>query len=195
LYELQGRELSLDETNPFYFPEPVAPLVATRKKRRGISLAEAVARMRSVVAGRGGTVKHQTSNIKLREVLIEGSGGLLVPLGPGYTVLDLIVALKCEVIVVARNKLGTINHTLLTVRALQETGVKKVSVALMGNRRPDFSSQSNPEVLSELLTPVPVRVVPFLGGRVMTVAGIKRHARRLEKILGRFVQEAGNLDR
>ena len=49
LYELQGRELSLDETNPFYFPEPIAALVAARKHRRHISLRQVLSHLQTML--------------------------------------------------------------------------------------------------------------------------------------------------
>ncbi len=95
-------------------------------------------------------------------LLIEGAGGLLAPLGESYTALDLIVKLRCEAIVVAPNRLGTINHTLLTVRALEAAGAE-VKVALVGARNPDPSALSNASVLGQLLARTPVLNVPYLG--------------------------------
>jgi dethiobiotin synthetase len=57
-------------------------------------------------------------------VLVEGAGGLLVPMGTGgWTVADLAVALRCRVVVVARAGLGTLNHTALTLEALDRRGL------------------------------------------------------------------------
>jgi len=57
-------------------------------------------------------------------VLVEGAGGLLVPMGEGgWTVADLAVALRCPVVVVCRADLGTLNHTALTLEALVHRGV------------------------------------------------------------------------
>ncbi len=57
-------------------------------------------------------------------VLVEGAGGLLVPMGEGgWTVAQLAVALRCPVVVVCRADLGTLNHTALTLEALEHRGV------------------------------------------------------------------------
>ena len=57
-------------------------------------------------------------------VLVEGAGGLLVPMGAGrWTLADLAVALRCPVLVVSRAGLGTINHTTLTLEALERRGI------------------------------------------------------------------------
>src|SRR6185312_13737584 len=96
-------------------------------------------------------------------LLVEGSGGLLVPLGENYLVSDVIQRLKCDVILVARNQLGTINHTLLTAHALKRFGVKNISVALIGTSKKDASVEKNLEVLREFFGKIPVHEVIFLG--------------------------------
>ena len=72
-------------------------------------------------------------------LVAEGAGGLLVPLAPGLLQTDLMVALGLPVVVVSRDELGTINHTLLTLEALRVRGLEVKGVVLMGgelNRAP-----------------------------------------------------------
>ncbi|QJX48019.1 dethiobiotin synthase [Hymenobacter taeanensis] len=57
-------------------------------------------------------------------LLVEGAGGLLVPLAPSLLIADLVLHLGLEVVVVSRNYLGSINHTLLTLEALQARGIR-----------------------------------------------------------------------
>jgi dethiobiotin synthetase len=64
-------------------------------------------------------------------VVVEGAGGLHVPLTPRHDVVDLIAMLRLPVIVVARAGLGTINHTTLTVRALMARGLAVHGVVLV----------------------------------------------------------------
>jgi dethiobiotin synthetase len=59
-----------------------------------------------------------------RPLIIEGAGGLMVPLNESQTLLDLIKIMEAPVIVVSRNYLGSINHSLLTANALKQTGAK-----------------------------------------------------------------------
>src|SRR5262249_24761008 len=98
-------------------------------------------------------------------LLVEGSGGLLVPLGKGFTIADLIGGLNCQIIVIAQNQLGTINHTLLTIEALQSIAksAKDIAVVLMDAQKPDLSSFTNQTTLIELLKPIKVLKIPFLG--------------------------------
>ncbi len=176
LHSLQDGELTLEEINPFYFSEPIAPLIAARNQRRKIFLAQVVAAIRRAVSRHTASFKNQKSKIKNPLLLLEGSGGLLVPLGKGYTVLDLIKALRPQVLVVAHNRLGTINHTVLTVRELRRAGLRRISVVLMNQRKPDFSARSNHSILAELLAPIPVHNLPFLGAKCDAAATIRKIA-------------------
>jgi dethiobiotin synthetase len=74
---------------------------------------------------------HSESLKKMYDVvLIEGAGGLIVPLTRKYTVLDLIKELDAPVLVISRAGLGTINHTSMTLKLLQEKKVKIIGTIL-----------------------------------------------------------------
>ncbi len=173
LRAMQDAELSEDEINPFYFREPVAPLVSARRNKRRISLGEVVARIKKMAA-------------RCECLLVEGSGGLLVPLGEKYCVSDVIKRLKCEVILVSRNQLGTINHTLLTANALKRFGVKNISVALMGTSKKDASVEKNAELLREFLGKIPVREIIFLGKNPNKSGVLKKSHTKVKKTLAGF---------
>lgn len=187
LHALQEGDLTLDQVNPFYFCEPVAPLVAARRHRREISLEQVVRHIRSVASGKVLATK-SCGETGQKYLLVEGSGGLLVPLGENYTVLDLLRRLNCEVVVVSANRLGTINHTLLTMQALRAFGQKRACrVVLMQSRRGDFSCRSNPHILRELLAPIPVISLPFLGRDGSSISGLKKNAKKFQKTLARLL--------
>jgi dethiobiotin synthetase len=95
------------------YPDPLAPLAAARVSGRPeLYLADAL----DAAAKLAG--QHDL-------LLIEGAGGLLVPMGyDGWTVRDLAVALRAPAVVVARAGLGTLNHTALTLEALAAHGVE-----------------------------------------------------------------------
>ncbi len=67
-----------------------------------------------------------------RGLVIEGAGGVLVPLTDRHMLMDTVVATGLPVVVVARSTLGTINHTLLTLEALRSRGVEVLGVVLNG---------------------------------------------------------------
>lgn len=68
-----------------------------------------------------------------RPLVIEGAGGVLVPLNENETMLDLMARLAAPVVVVARSGLGTINHTCLTLQALRARNLFVFGVILCGN--------------------------------------------------------------
>ncbi len=170
----QDRELTADEINPFFFREPVAPLVSARKHRKAVRLPEVLRAISDVLS-------------RCECLLIEGSGGLLVPLGEGYNVADLISKLNCEAIVVSRNKLGTLNHTLLTVRALQHVGIQALKVVLMSGKKADISSVSNAGILAELLGCVALYPVGYLGENNFGISGLKKNCKKIKKTLAQIL--------
>jgi dethiobiotin synthetase len=173
LSALQESELDLDAVNPFFFKPPLAPLVAARQAGRRISVGAVLAHIRKIAR----TCDH---------LLIEGAGGLMVPLAENCTTLDLITRLRSRTIVVARNRLGTINHTLLTANALRRNRIK-LAVVLFDPRRLDASSSSNPAILRELLAPIPVFTLPWLGPHCRRPSALRSHARKLRSALARIL--------
>jgi dethiobiotin synthetase len=84
-------------------------------------------------------------------LVVEGVGGLLVPLGPDGDVRDLAVALGLPLVVVARPGLGTINHTLLTLEAARGAGLRVAGVVLTPwPERPDPMLRSNRETIARI---------------------------------------------
>ena len=71
---------------------------------------------------------------RFNHMIVEGCGGLLVPLNESYLVIDLIDQLKTPVILVARSTLGTINHTLLSLAALKARNIEVLGVVMNGPR-------------------------------------------------------------
>jgi dethiobiotin synthetase len=63
-------------------------------------------------------------------LIIEGAGGVMVPLNENTLIIDLIKKLSVPVLIVACNRLGVINHTLLTVEALKAAGISILGVIL-----------------------------------------------------------------
>ena len=174
LRAVQDGELTLDEISPFFFAEPLAPLVAARRRHCSICLQDVFRRIKRIAS-------------RCQCLLIEGIGGLLVPLGEGFTVRDLIARLGCEVIVVSRGRLGTINHTLLTVEALQRIEIHRLKAVLMSSQKGDSATRSNGLILAELLAPTPVLPVGFLGRNPLRLEALKKSEKKIEKTLARIL--------
>jgi dethiobiotin synthetase len=170
---LQNNLLTLDEINPFFFKQPAAP-AAAGCRRKTIPLDTVLRKIGAV--GRRCDV-----------LLVEGIGGLLVPLGKNYTVADLISRLHCPTLIVSRNRLGTINHTLLTVKALQAVGIKRLRIVMVEDKKPDISARSNPKIIKKMALSGPVFLIPNLGSRASSAGVIKINAVFLKKMLARIV--------
>ena len=85
-------------------------------------------------------------------LIVEGAGGVMVPLNDSATMLDLMTALGMPVVVVALDGLGTINHTLLTLGALRQAGLEVLGVVFNQPEPPAegdaFLRRDNPEVIA-----------------------------------------------
>jgi len=92
----------------------------------------------------------------LNRLIIEGAGGLMVPLNDHCLMIDLIKQLNAEVVLVSQNYLGSINHTLLSVEALKQRGLSIKGIIFNG----DANSSTEDYILSytqiSLLGKVPV---------------------------------------
>jgi dethiobiotin synthetase len=123
---------------------PVAPVVAARLEGAPEpSLEPIVAAARELRAGADG-------------LLVEGSGGLLVPISERETFADLALALDLPLLIVARPGLGTLNHTALTAEVARARGIEVAGVVVCGTSAdPDVAERTN---LDELR-----RIAPLLG--------------------------------
>lgn len=178
LQSLQRGELNDAEVNPFYYDVPLAPLIAAQQNRGPkVALREAV-------------LKIQAVKKKCDVLLIEGSGGVLVPLGEDFSVLDLIGALGCSVVIVGQNKLGTINHTMMSLKMIQTIGLKEVTSVFIGAKKRDISALSNMVFLSDEIGSGRVFELPFFKEGLARVGSIKESAKKIKKVLVRFWKAA-----
>lgn len=168
-----GCALTLDETNPWHFRVPLAPLLAARRLKRTVKLAQVLAHVRRMER-------------RFQAVLVEGAGGLLSPLGEKFDSRDLILALRAAPIVVCPNRLGAINQSLLVLAALPRNCSRKAQVVLMSPERPDSAARSNPRLLSELLGDGRVHVLPWL--EYPRQCGRALSNRRIHEAIGSIVR-------
>lgn len=84
-------------------------------------------------------IKLQVKNIKAphvkKDLVVEGAGGLLVPLNEKETIIDLIKK-EDVVVLVSRHYLGSINHTLLSIEALKSRGIERIGIIFSGEEHP-----------------------------------------------------------
>lgn len=93
--------------SPYRFRTPASPLHAAEIEHQPFP------DLTAIVAA-AGAIGHNADAL-----LVEGAGGLLVPLAPGFFIADLAAALELPLLIVAPTRLGTINHTLLTIEAIR----------------------------------------------------------------------------
>ncbi len=94
-------------------------------------------------------------------VVVEGAGGVMVPLAWDYTALDLAQACDLDAIVVARAGLGTLNHVTMTVMVLRAREIAIRGVVLNGRAEPpDLAESTNPAALSRMLRGIRIVETP-----------------------------------
>jgi len=117
LREAADGELTAEEACALHLPAPAAPLRAAREAGEAVDVA---------------TLSAQVTGLRRRHpfVVVEGIGGLGVPLTPDTTLLDWLTTLHLPCLVVTTPRLGTLNHTWLTLRALRDARVAVVGLVV-----------------------------------------------------------------
>jgi dethiobiotin synthetase len=143
--------LSVEQVNFTAYGPAVSPHLAAELSGRPVDPAALVAAIQRAGAG------HET-------LIVEGVGGLLVPLNGDYGVRELALELALPVVLVARPGLGTINHTLLTLEAARSCGLAVAGVVLNPwPADPDPLQRSNRDTIAAL-GEVAVTTFPSLSG-------------------------------
>jgi dethiobiotin synthetase len=150
LKEASGSAEPLEKICPYRLPEPLAPSIAAARAGVKIDIDHLMMIYDDISS------KHDLT-------LVEGAGGLMVPLLPSYTYADLARVLKLPVIVVAANKLGAINHLLLTLEHASCKGLTVLGYVFnrVSNEN-SLAAATNREVLSGLTGFQCLGELPFL---------------------------------
>jgi dethiobiotin synthetase len=139
-HELLARVAGDDpgEVAPLRYGPAVSPHLAAQLAGEPVRTAELERALRAAVADD-------------EVAVVEGAGGLLVPIAPGYDMRELAAALELPLVIVARPGLGTINHTLLTLEAARSRGLRVAGVVLNPwPVEPDAIERSNRATIEEL---------------------------------------------
>ena len=141
----------IDRVCPYRLPEPLAPSVAAERAGIKIDVDHLLGLCRDISA------KHDLT-------LIEGAGGLMVPLVPGFTFADFARVAKLPIIVVAANRLGALNHLLLTLEHASCKGLRTIGYVL--NRvaiESSLAADSNREAMTGMTGVACLGELPFVG--------------------------------
>jgi dethiobiotin synthetase len=144
--------------NPYQFRNPLAPFVAASLEKKKIDANKIIS-------------AYQALSGKHDFMVVEGAGGVMVPLSQTYCFLDLAEDLGLPVLIVARPGLGTINHTLLTIAALRKRKLRIAGVVInyAEKRKTGTAEKTNPEVIEEISKVGILAIIPFKTKNIDTV--------------------------
>jgi len=156
-----------DLFNDFSFSLASSPHLAAEHDRTSVDIQTIKDRTRSLLS----TYDY---------VIIEGAGGLIVPLTRNYTVLDLIEDLSVPVLIVARAGLGTINHTSLTVNVLKSIEIPILGI-ILNCFKGSLIEEDNKKIINTLNNVPILGTVPFSEDIKDIVKGFEKYV-DIEKI-------------
>ncbi len=140
----------LNLINPICLQHPLAPSVSSRLDNETIDLSKI-------------DTAYATLKSKYDFLIVEGVGGIAVPIKDDYLVAHLIRQLQMPILIVAHVGLGTINHTVLTVAFARQFNLRIVGIVLnsFNSHTVGLAEQTNPDEI-ERLTGIPiVGIVPY----------------------------------
>lgn len=138
---------NVDVRNVYSLPQPVAPLEAARTAQQSIDVDAILNACRTFA------VHHDY-------MLVEGAGGILVPLTETHDVCDLIALLGLPCLIVGRTCLGSINHARLTLRGLREAGIPVFGI-LLNHAAPEEQQASTVKLIREFSDAPVLGPLPF----------------------------------
>ena len=141
----------LKDINPFYASEALSPHLAFKRDKKKIDIEKI-------------KLAYQKLQSQHDIMLVEGAGGLMVPLRDNYFIADLIRDLDLEVIIVSRLGLGTINHTLLTIQQARDYGLKIKGLLFNATQKKSgIPEKTNPEQIRQMSGEVVLGTIPHFG--------------------------------
>jgi dethiobiotin synthetase len=160
----------LDRVCPVRLRDPLAPSIAARREGMRIDLEALRDELQSMASNHDVT-------------LVEGAGGLLVPVSDGVTFADVARDWGLPLVVVVGNRLGALNHAQLTMRCARQENLSVVGYVVNSlTEQLDVAAQTNIDCLTELIGPS-LGVFPWIGGIECTPEHRKRLARAAEAAL------------
>lgn len=159
--------------NPFFYSLAASPLVASELKHGApVDIKKAVHELKKL--GR----KHHF-------LIVEGIGGIMVPLTEHESVAGFAKRIDLPVVIVSTAKLGTLNHTLLTVLVCKKFGLEIMGIILNKmSKKPDIVEQKTAEVLERLTRIKVLAVIPFSKGvNYASIGKVLEHDLDLDKLL------------
>ena len=144
LKKISNADESIDLIAPVRYENPLAPLPASEIENNPVDIEKIKKAYRELAR-------------RYNVIIVEGIGGLLVPINKEYFVLDLARDFGLPLIVVSRPGLGAINHSMLTVNYALKEGLSIAGIIMNYTHTPedDLAEKTNPEVIKQI-SPVPI---------------------------------------
>jgi dethiobiotin synthetase len=153
LREASDKAVDLADCCPFRFRLPASPYRAAFAEGKTIKLSDLISAVNRGMAPADFAV-------------VEGAGGLMVPINRSEMMIDLMKSLGLPTVLVARTRLGTINHTLLSVEALRRRSIPIAAIVLSkSDETSGPEEESTPNDIAERLPDIPVLSLPYLGAK------------------------------
>lgn len=150
----------LDRVNPVCLKEPLSPNVAAARQKKKIDL-------------RAIEKAHHYFEKRYETLVVEGCGGLLVPVTKDFFVIDLIPFLHAKTALVSRSGLGAINHSLLSLEALRTRGIEPLGILFNRLSRGPLTvpEATNPSVVEKAGKTRSLGIFPFMKSCAAGCAG------------------------
>lgn len=151
VHRAMGKPFNPSVSSPYCLKEPLAPMVAAEIEKTCFDI--------------GGILKIVESESATHDaVIVEGAGGLLVPIKKNYSMADFASDLEFKTVITARAGLGTINHTLLTIEAARARKLEIAGVVICGYpKEKNVCEETNLTYLKERGQKI-VGIIPFFDG-------------------------------
>ena len=179
LREIAGVQDDLELVNPYCFRPPLAPGVAAEQEGVEVDLQR---------------IKGAYEALKERHqfMVVEGAGGLLVPIAKGILLPELIKVLDLPLLLVARSSLGTINHTLLSIAYCQQEGLEVMGTVINKSTLvADPAEEGNPHYITQFGKTSVWGTFPYL----RDYAGVKGNRDFLAQLFTQHIDIEGILKR
>ena len=137
---------NISRISPWRFKQPFSPDLAAALERSSISFEDLLAFCK----------KHDKSDA----LLIEGIGGIMVPLDKTHTVLDWINALRAPVLLIVGSYLGTLSHTLTALGMLTANSITVAGIVVNESLTQPIPAQETAKIISRFSHNIPIRVLP-----------------------------------
>lgn len=160
---------ALDRIAPWRFRAPLSPDMAAQRERRVVDFAALIAHSRSAVAAAD-------------MLLVEGVGGVMVPLDTEHTVLDWMVALQLPVVVVSGSYLGAISHTLTALEVLRDRGLAIATLVVDETPASTVELEETASTIARFAGGLPIIKLPRLASAEDTHPAIRQLTDLLETV-------------